>query len=95
MLSCFVLTQENKMASPTAAEAAADTAQKLGINVDELITRFSALDYAVFGLLLALSLAIGVYFGLCKRHEMTDAAGYLLGGRSMGVLPAAMSLIAR
>ena len=82
------------MASPTAAEAA-DTAQKLGINVDELITRFSALDYAVFGLLLALSLAIGVYFGLCKRHEMTDAAGYLLGGRSMGVLPAAMSLIAR
>ncbi|KAF0314469.1 Sodium-coupled monocarboxylate transporter 2 [Amphibalanus amphitrite] len=80
-----------KMATPTAA---AGSAEHLGINVEELITRFSALDYAVFGMLLALSLAIGVYFGLCKRHEMTDAAGYLLGGRNMGVLPAAMSLIA-
>ncbi|KAF0307875.1 Sodium-coupled monocarboxylate transporter 2 [Amphibalanus amphitrite] len=79
------------MATPTAA---AGSAEHLGINVEELITRFSALDYAVFGMLLALSLAIGVYFGLCKRHEMTDAAGYLLGGRNMGVLPAAMSLIA-
>ncbi|XP_037089110.1 sodium-coupled monocarboxylate transporter 1-like [Pollicipes pollicipes] len=80
------------MASSIPATAA--TVERLGINVDELVRRFSALDYAVFGLLLLLSLGIGVYFGVCKGHEMKDNTGYLLGGRQMGTVPAAMSLIA-
>ena len=74
---------------------AAETVQKVGINVDELVTRFSAVDYVVFALLLAISLAIGLYYGLCRSKEMADTEGYLLGGRQMGTFPAAMSLIAR
>jgi len=78
----------------TAASAAVETAEKVGINLEELITRFSAVDYVVFAILLAVSLAIGLYYGLCHSEEMHDAEGYLLGGRQMGTFPAAMSLIA-
>ncbi|XP_043243518.1 sodium-coupled monocarboxylate transporter 1-like [Amphibalanus amphitrite] len=77
-----------------AVTAVAETVQKVGINVDELVTRFSAVDYVVFALLLAISLGIGLYYGLCHSKEMADTEGYLLGGRQMGTFPAAMSLIA-
>ncbi|XP_037075870.1 sodium-coupled monocarboxylate transporter 1-like [Pollicipes pollicipes] len=81
------------MATPAVA-AAAEAVEKVGINVEELITRFSTVDYVVFALLLAISLGIGLYYGLCHSSEMNDTEGYLLGGRQMGTLPAAMSLIA-
>lgn len=55
---------------------------------------FYAIDYAVFGLLLAVSMGIGVYFGYFSKTEQTTEE-YLLGGRKMKTIPIAISLIAR
>ena len=49
-------------------------------------------DYIVFVALLAASLLIGAYYGLVKKHKST--ADYLVGGRSMPVVPTALSLLA-
>ncbi|CAG0918825.1 unnamed protein product [Notodromas monacha] len=57
-----------------------------------LQTRFSVVDYCVFAFLLAVSAVIGLYFGFRKKQKTT--ADFLMGGRSMGVFPMAMSLIA-
>ncbi len=58
----------------------------------ELIDKFGYEEYAIFGLMLAVSAAIGVLFwwrGQKSNHE------FLLGGRNMGTLPMTMSLVAR
>ncbi|CAL4131798.1 unnamed protein product, partial [Meganyctiphanes norvegica] len=52
---------------------------------------FSVWDYAVFSVMLAGSVAIGV-FHACRGAK--DADDYLLGGRHMKVLPVAISLFA-
>lgn len=54
---------------------------------------FGWIDYALFGLLLLVSVLIGVYFGFFSKQDTT--AEYLLGGRRMGCFPVAMSIIAR
>ncbi|KAJ9575571.1 hypothetical protein L9F63_007579 [Diploptera punctata] len=54
---------------------------------------FGWLDCVLFGLMLALSTLIGVYFGLCGKKEDTPKE-YLLGGKSMSTLPVAVSLVA-
>lgn len=54
---------------------------------------FDFLDYIVFGTMLLLSSLIGVYFANSK-HSGT-ATEYLMGGRTMGIFPISMSLIAR
>lgn len=55
---------------------------------------FSWVDYAVFISMLALSALIGVYFGFFGKKQ-DNTAEYLMGGKSMGILPIAISLIAR
>jgi Na+/proline symporter len=52
------------------------------------------LDLCVFGAMLAASAIIGCYFGLCSGRK-NSASEYLMGGRSMGILPVSLSLIAR
>ncbi|KAF4533194.1 hypothetical protein B566_EDAN001736 [Ephemera danica] len=59
----------------------------------ELVTLgMTTIDYVVFISLLAISLLIGAYYGLFKRQKST--ADYLVGGRSMPVVPTAVSLLA-
>ncbi|GAB1858968.1 Sodium-coupled monocarboxylate transporter 1 [Camponotus japonicus] len=53
---------------------------------------FGWFDYVFFNLLLLVSILIGVYFGFFSKQDSTTE--YLLGGKRMGFLPVAMSIIA-
>jgi len=55
--------------------------------------RFSALDYVVFGIILAIASAIGLFYG-CTGNKQSSTSEFLLAGRSMSVLPVALSLLA-
>lgn len=55
---------------------------------------FTLVDYSLFGILLAVSAAIGLYFGCFGDHEQTTEE-YLLGGHKMKTIPIAISLVAR
>ena len=64
---------------------------------------FSAVDYTVFILMLAICTFIGLYFGYVDYRKKkrattsdanTEAANYLVGGRDMGLVPIALSLTA-
>ncbi|XP_059619567.1 sodium-coupled monocarboxylate transporter 2 [Phlebotomus argentipes] len=54
--------------------------------------QFQVLDYVVFIAMLAISMAVGIYFGFFGNNQSTEE--YLLGGRRMKTLPIAISLIA-
>lgn len=54
---------------------------------------FGWIDYALFSLLLLVSVLIGVYFAFFSKQDSTTE--YLLGGKRMGCFPVAMSIIAR
>ncbi|XP_014291035.1 sodium-coupled monocarboxylate transporter 2 [Halyomorpha halys] len=58
------------------------------------IVYFDWIEYLVFGLMLAVSGFIGVYFGFIKKEGQDTVDGYLLGGKEMTLFPVAMSLIA-
>lgn len=58
------------------------------------VSLFTFIDYSVFGALLIVSLAIGLYFGFFSKQEQTTEE-YLQGGHKMQALPIAMSLVAR
>ncbi|XP_042863380.1 sodium-coupled monocarboxylate transporter 1-like [Penaeus japonicus] len=53
---------------------------------------FSWLDYVVFGGMLALSLAIGVFYAIKSRKKSNDE--FLLGSSSLTCFPVSMSLLA-
>ncbi|KAK3776314.1 hypothetical protein RRG08_039900 [Elysia crispata] len=54
---------------------------------------FHVVDYVVMGVVIAVSLGIGVFHAVRgKRNNNTDE--YLVGGRSMSFLPTAISLVA-
>ncbi|KAK4876942.1 hypothetical protein RN001_009448 [Aquatica leii] len=54
---------------------------------------FSWIDYIIFSSMLCASALIGVYFA-CKRNKVKIEDDYLLGGKTMKVVPVAASLIA-
>ncbi|KAM6432733.1 LOW QUALITY PROTEIN: sodium-dependent multivitamin transporter [Rhynochetos jubatus] len=54
---------------------------------------FTAVDYSIFALLLALSAAIGLFYAFSGDRQRT-VQEFLLAGRSMGCLPVALSLLA-
>lgn len=56
--------------------------------------RFSVVDYCVFGLMLMVSAAIGVYFGFVSKNKQDNTEEYLMGGKKMNFFPIAASLIA-
>jgi Na+/proline symporter len=56
---------------------------------------FSWLDFLVFGVMLGLSALIGVYFGFFAKKKQNTTSEYLMGGKTMGIFPVSMSLIAR
>ncbi|XP_031346898.1 sodium-coupled monocarboxylate transporter 2-like [Photinus pyralis] len=53
---------------------------------------FTPLDYFIFSASIIVSLCIGLYFGLCKKRQSAD--DYLLGNRSMKLVPIGLSMIA-
>lgn len=55
---------------------------------------FSWYDYILFTLMLLFSAMIGIYFG-CFGTKQSTTKEYLMGGKTMGVLPIAVSLVAR
>lgn len=55
---------------------------------------FGWFDYVIFSLMLGLSALIGVYFG-CFGSKQSTTKEYLLGGKSMKVLPIVISLVSR
>ena len=54
---------------------------------------FATVDYVIFALLLAASMAIGVYYALSGGRQRTTQE-FLLADRSMSCLPLSLSLIA-
>jgi len=54
---------------------------------------FGWVDYLIFAATLALSLFIGIYHAW--KGSASSTADYLLGGKTMGIFPIAMSLAAR
>ncbi|KAE8736781.1 hypothetical protein FOCC_FOCC017764 [Frankliniella occidentalis] len=55
---------------------------------------FGLVDYTVFGAMLLASSLIGIYFAFCATRKQDNTAEYLMGGKTMGVFPVSMSLIA-
>lgn len=56
---------------------------------------FDWLDYVVFAGMLVLSALIGVYFAFFAKIKQNTTSQYLMGGKTMGIFPVSMSLIAR
>lgn len=54
---------------------------------------FTVWDWVVFGAVLLASSIIGLYFGITSRRKPVSSDDYLLAGRSMGVIPVALSLL--
>ncbi|XP_042205604.1 sodium-coupled monocarboxylate transporter 1-like isoform X1 [Homarus americanus] len=55
-------------------------------------SKFTAVDYTIFGLMLAVSIGIGIYCAVKSRGKESTQE-YMLGGRNMSPLPVAMSLL--
>ncbi|CAH0402025.1 unnamed protein product [Chilo suppressalis] len=58
------------------------------------VVYFDWLDYLVFGAMLLVSSLIGVYFAFFASKKQNTTAEYLMGGKTMGIFPISMSLIA-
>lgn len=56
---------------------------------------FDAIDYVVFAIMLVVSALIGVYFAFFAKVKQNTTSEYLMGGKTMGIFPISMSLIAR
>lgn len=57
------------------------------------VASLTVVDYVLFALTLLISVAIGVVYAI-KDRKKNDTKTFLLGGRSMGVVPVSMSLLA-
>lgn len=67
------------------------------MDVEELIVltqKFSVMDYFMLITMLILCILVGIYFGFLRTNNNTEA-DYLMGGRTMSVIPIALSLVAR
>lgn len=56
---------------------------------------FDIFDYLVFAVMLIVSALIGVYFAWFAKVKQNTTSEYLMGGKTMGIFPISMSLIAR
>ncbi|XP_050302091.1 sodium-coupled monocarboxylate transporter 1-like [Anthonomus grandis grandis] len=55
---------------------------------------FEVFDYVVFAFMLVISALIGVYFAFFAKVKQDTTSEYLMGGKTMGIFPISMSLIA-
>lgn len=75
-------------------EEEAVTSERIGGNeVDLMSSKFGWPEYLVFGLMLAISAGIGLFYAYQGRRKNTTGE-FLLGGRQMGTFPIAASLMA-
>lgn len=63
-------------------------------NDEQIIFHFGWLDYGFFVGLLGMSTLIGIFYGFFSKHKQNNVSEYILGGRSMKILPVAISMIA-
>lgn len=56
--------------------------------------RFTVIDYGIFGAMLAISAIIGIFFGFCGKNKQNNPLEYLLGSKSLSIIPVAISLTA-
>lgn len=61
---------------------------------EELANKFGAAEYGVFGAVLALSAAVGIYYG-CFGSKQKTTEEFLMAGRQMSSVPVALSLLCR
>lgn len=61
---------------------------------DPVTFHFGWIDYGLFIALLGISTLIGIYYGFFSKHKQNNISEYILGGRSMKILPVATSMIA-
>ncbi|XP_037034061.1 sodium-coupled monocarboxylate transporter 2-like [Bradysia coprophila] len=64
------------------------------LNSQRLAMQFSTIDYVLFVGMLLLSSLIGIYYGFLAKTKQNTVNEYLLGGKTMHIVPIAMSLIA-
>lgn len=64
------------------------------LNSQQKGMRFSTIDYVLFVAMLLLSSFIGIYYGFMAKTKQNTVKQYLLGGKTMHIVPIAMSLIA-
>lgn len=62
---------------------------------EQVDTYFDVFDYIVFSAMLLISALIGVYFAFFAKIKQNTTSEYLMGGKTMGIFPISMSLIAR
>jgi sodium-coupled monocarboxylate transporter 8/12 len=55
---------------------------------------FTTFDYCIFVLMMGLSTLIGFYYGFCAKRKQNNTSEYLLGSKSMKIIPVAISLTA-
>lgn len=60
----------------------------------ENVVRFTEIDYTIFGIVLAISAVIGIYFGYINKAKKT-VDEYLTGSGKMKAVPVGLSLIGR
>lgn len=68
------------------------------MDIEEVLVmtqKFSGTDYFMFVVMLFLCILIGIYFGFFHKSNNNTEADYLMGGRTMSVIPIALSLLAR
>jgi len=70
-----------------------DKLEEMAPEYDFQENRFSAPDYVVFAIILAIASIIGLYYG-CTGNKQSSTNEFLMAGRSMSVLPVALSLLA-
>ncbi|XP_064640524.1 sodium-coupled monocarboxylate transporter 1-like isoform X2 [Lineus longissimus] len=58
------------------------------------IIRFHWADYLLFGLVLLVSAAIGIYYGIIGSKQQQTTKDFFLGGRNMKLLPVTLSILA-
>jgi Na+/proline symporter len=66
--------------------------EKILLSREELQAKFGWEEYVSIFAMLAMSTAIGIYFWWCGQKNNSE---FLLGGKSMGILPMSLSLLAR
>lgn len=64
------------------------------MQASHLVSRFTVWDYVVFGGMLCVSAAIGIYYAVMGVRKKATTDDFLMGGRSMSVFPVALSILA-
>lgn len=80
-------------AATSQVEDVSENHEKLSAN-NQNVNFFTSFDYMLFGIMLALSALIGIYFGFFAKRKQNTTTEYLLGGKKMKFFPIAASLIA-